>query len=269
MSNALWKEEFGQVGAMLKVLADLDLQPSEFSEVIRRDPVRAGNLVAYCKAGMPALQPVSSVIDVPVYDARQVNALLLPLRYSEGQLAAFGPPPESLPGFITFFDPGWSIVRLRQYCSHEDREYQWGPRVFHREEKSGLTGCGFRSPSSDRDWWYEQRDFAKLEEAPCYRRIRMNAIEGSFGKTLSNQMTLLPPGEEVPLARQLVMGMALHYCLGKQRLFSSYYVNFGDKLEHGSVGFVHFDAKGIEMNRLATYENDHRSNVGMASAMSS
>jgi hypothetical protein len=45
----------------------------------------------------------------PVYDAATI-ATLLGISYTPEQLAAFGAPPPPLEGFLTFFDPGWSIL---------------------------------------------------------------------------------------------------------------------------------------------------------------
>ncbi len=48
----------------------------------------------------------------PVYDARRV-AKLLGIHYTAKELAAFGPPPQPLDGFLTSFDSGCSLLHLR------------------------------------------------------------------------------------------------------------------------------------------------------------
>ena len=160
----------------------------------------------------------------PVYDAPRV-AKLLGLQFSEDELEGPGLPPPALEGFVTFVDPGWSIVRLRE----------------------AVTGKGqiFNAQS----WYNTQEDFAKLEEQPRYRQLRMEAVTDSFDKTFANQQKLLLPDEEVPLGRVVIMGMVLHFISTGERLFPTSYVRCKDKDSDGYRVYVgDFDDAGLHVH---------------------
>jgi hypothetical protein len=52
----------------------------------------------------------------------------------------------------------------------------------------------------------------------------MTAVPDSFGKTFAEQLALLPPDEEVPSARVVVMGMVIHFLATGECLFQDHLV---------------------------------------------
>lgn len=95
----------------------------------------------------------------PVHDAARVAALL-DVRLTSKQLTRFGPPPQAAPGFVTFFDLGWSIGHLCESLADKGK-------VFH-----ALA-------------WLETEPFAKLEETPRFRQVRMRGGARDDWKDLS------------------------------------------------------------------------------------
>lgn len=176
----------------------------------------------------------------PVHDARKVNELFS-LGYTEEQLTAFGPPPDAISGYLTFFDPGWEILRLREYCKDKGR-------IFYGQN------------------WYERQVFAKKQEEPRYRQIRIEAVEESFNKIFDKQVALLPDTEEVPLARQVLMGMVTHFLFTGVRLFEKYYVRCLDKVDYdGCPVYVGgFAGEGLRVD--AGLGGDRDDYIGLASA---
>jgi len=75
----------------------------------------------------------------------------------------------------TFFDPGYSILQLREKF----------PDLFYDQS------------------WYDDQEFAKLTEEPRERTIRI--IPDSNNKTFEEQKAMLRKDEEVTKARQLAM----------------------------------------------------------------
>lgn len=121
----------------------------------------------------------------PVYDAAIV-ASLLRISYTPDELASFGRPPDPVDGFVTFFDPGWSIERLRTVME--------GRRQFDRRF------------SHD----FDLEPFVRAKELPRYRQVRLGPVPDSVGRPLVEQLVSLPPDEEVPTARIMVMATVLH-----------------------------------------------------------
>ena len=115
-------------------------------------------------------------LTAPVQDAPTV-ASLLGITYSASEMKSFGPPPDPLDGFVTFFDPGWNILMLRSLAPKEKG------RLF-----------------SDQSW-YDTEPFAKTEELPRYHQVRIGPVTNSTRKSFDEQRKLLPAGEEVPTAR--------------------------------------------------------------------
>jgi len=175
----------------------------------------------------------------PVYDVRAVNKLFS-LGYSDVRLFALDIPPQAIPGFLTLFDPGWSILRLRRFCADKGKMF------------------------SDQNW-YDNEDFSKRGGTPRYRQIRLEALYGSFNKNFDDQQRLLPENEEVPSARGVVMGMVIHFLLSGQRLFENCYVRCADKVSGDRRVFVgSFDRDGL---RVSGGYDDHRSSdLGLASS---
>ena len=176
----------------------------------------------------------------PVYAAWQINALFC-LGYTDEQIIAFGPPPDALPGFLTFFDPGWDLLRLRKFCARKGR-------IFYSQD------------------WYDSERFATTTDEPQYRQLRLEAVDGSFNKNFDEQRRLLPETEEIPLARVVVMGMVIHFLLSGQRLFETYYVRCLDKDSDGNRVYVgRFDAGGLD---VYYYWDDRRGGgLGLASSV--
>ena len=166
---------------------------------------------------------MSPIDSAPVYDAARVAALL-GIEYSAKQFAAFGPPPDPLEGFITFFDPGWSILRLREAVAGK------GSTIFF--------------PQS----WYDTEPFAQLEDKARYRQVLSEPLSASFRKTFAEQQTLLANDEEVPLARVVGVGVVAHFLATGRRLFADCYVRTGDRFSDGYRVLVgYFDRDGLDV----------------------
>ena len=157
---------------------------------------------------------------VPVYNVRSVAALF-GIGYTAEEVHSFRQPPDLVEGYITFFDPGWSIVRLREFARDKGK-------LFYRQ-----------------DWYDDGQPFATLGESPRYRQLRMEAAKDSFGKTFAEQQKLLLPDEEIPLARVVVAGIVTHFLVMGERLFPTY-IRCADKSADGNRVLVGgFDALGL------------------------
>jgi hypothetical protein len=150
-------------------------------------------------------------MSAPVYAAPDVAATL-ELIYLDEHLAAFGPPPDPAEGFITFFDPGCSVLALRAGVR--------GRRVFYPQT------------------WYDREQFATLKEAPRYRQVRMEPLPGSFRKTYQEKDELLPANEEVPTARAVAVAVAIHFLATGERLLQGTFVWCADTVSNGIRVFV-------------------------------
>lgn len=174
----------------------------------------------------------------PVYDARAVKKLFS-IFYTGQKLSAIGPP-DALPGFLTFFDPGWSILHLRRFCADKSR-------IFYSQD------------------WYDDEPFAKRTDEPCYRQIRMEALEGSFNMNFDEQWRLLPEAEEIPSARAVVTGMVIHFLLSGQRLFEKCHVRCSDNGSGGiRVCVGRFDRDGLDV--YGGWDDNTDSAIGLASS---
>ena len=122
-------------------------------------------------------------------------AQLLGCQYSNKERAVFSHmQPATFPnGFMTFFDPGWSILALHELVANK--------RIF----------C----PQT----WYDNEPFARLDEQPRYHQLQMEAVKDSFGKTFAEQQALVSPGEEIPMARVVLTGMIIHFLATGERLY--------------------------------------------------
>lgn len=128
------------------------------------------------------------------YDA-VTSASLLGITFTQEQLAAFGEPPRAIEGFITFFDPGFSIVELEKLVRKVND--------FLKAEE------------------YETEPFATKGTQAGYRQLRMQPVDGSLGKSFDDQVRLLANNEEVPSPRVAMMGAYLHFLATRERLFAN------------------------------------------------
>ena len=166
--------------------------------------------------------PMNAIANAPIYDADAVDTLL-DMSFNKVVLARFGCPPARRDGFVTFFDPGWSIWKLLDLVE--------------------IKRCFFRQQT-----WYDRQQFAGLEERPDYRQLRMDAVPDSFGKTFAEQQTLVPAGEEISTARVVVMAAAIHFFATGSRLFTDYFVRCVDEPSSTRRVIVGaFDAAGIQI----------------------
>ena len=165
--------------------------------------------------------PVVRKDQSPVYDVETV-ARLFDIGYSKEELAAFGKPPDPLSGFVTFFDPGMSILRVRAAI----------------RERGGIFAA--------QDWYHKYQSFAELEEKPRYRQLRMDAMYHSRVQALSEQKKLLAMGEEIPHARVVVTGMVVHFLITREPLYPTYWVRCRDRDADGnSIGVGRFRSGGF------------------------
>lgn len=94
------------------------------------------------------------------------------------------------------------------------------------------------------DRWYIIESFAKFAEEPRYRQLQIEAVKDSFGKTYTEQQTLVPPGEEIPTARVVLTAMAIHFLATGERVFSDHYVRCVDETSGGRLVRVGYFARG-------------------------
>ena len=179
----------------------------------------------------------------PAYEAVHVAGLLgfmLPVsRPSDVQPRG----PQCLPGFVTFYDPGWSIVRLRDAVAKKGT-------IFFPQD------------------WYDYEPFAQFDEQPRYRQLRMKALPGSFGKSFMEQQLLLPTDEVVPSARVVVMRMVIHFLATDERVFPNYSVRCIDQdLDGDRVNVGHFDADGLLVYRF--WDDYNNSILGLSDSRKS
>jgi hypothetical protein len=188
---------------------------------------------------------VTTLTSAPVYDGAAVARLYaLFFRVEEfvelsvQQLSSYGSPPPGLNGYVTFFDPGCSLLTLRKV----------------------IRGVGIIR-SQD---WYEYEPFAMLEEQPRYRQLQMEAVKDSFRKTFAEQQALVPPDADIPRARVVVMAMAVHCLASGERLFFDYCVRCQDKDSGGdSVCVGDFDRDGLRVS--GRWDDRRDSGIGLAS----
>jgi hypothetical protein len=135
-------------------------------------------------------------------------APLLGITYTDEERAAWGTPPKPVPGFLTFFDPGWSIARLENAVAGREKSFT----------DTTLPPQKLFTDTTIAPHWYIKRPFAKLEEAATYRQLKIEAAEGSFKKSLQDQKACLLPGEEMALARVVVIGAVVHWLIAGFRL---------------------------------------------------
>lgn len=142
--------------------------------------------------------------------------------------------PKTLPGFVTFFDPGWSISR---------------------------TPFPNQSLLPTNKMWSD----VELEEQPQYRQLRMTAVPDSFNKTFPEQQTLLPTDEEVPCARVVIVGMVIHFLATGERLFADRVVRCSDISSCGRRLCVgHFDRDGLHFYN--SWDNVRDTIISLASS---
>jgi hypothetical protein len=157
----------------------------------------------------------------PVYCTTKVVELLYDVDLFSAPRIADAPPARD--GFVTFFDPGWSILRLRER----------------------VVGKGIFYPQT----WYDNEPFAKYEDQPRYRQLQMEAVKNSLSKTFAEQQALIPPVAEIPTARVVLTAMVIHFLATGERLFSDYWVRCVDQTSDGPLVFVgEFDPDGVRVN---------------------
>lgn len=147
----------------------------------------------------------------------------LGIAHTPENLAGAGPPPQPLLRYLTFFDPGWSIVKLRSW--------------FH------AAGPLF-SPQS----WYVNEPFAHVDESPRYRQIGMEPLPFSGSKAFDEQLFLLPPDVEPCRARVAVAGLVIHFLETGERLFPAEVARCVDQSCEGDRVYVgNFGAEGLHV----------------------
>jgi hypothetical protein len=154
-----------------------------------------------------------------VHDVRTVNALF-DLGYDEDALVSAGPVPAYVPEFMTFFDPGWDIIRLCRYSRDKNL------RCFDEHRHDGMC-------------------YAEVQEGPCYRRMRRESIPGTHDKPFELQMALIPQGEEHFISRRMVMGLVVHFLTTGERLYETDYVFGSEAVSESRVIIGGFDTRGL------------------------
>ncbi len=183
----------------------------------------------------------STTPNAPVYDAHKVHELIG--IYSNADVIGVRrniQPPGGASGFVTFYDPGWSILVLRKMIECRGRVFC--PQI-----------------------WYDDQPFAKLEERPHYRQLQMEPLKESFGKPFAELQALVPPYMEIPAARVVLMGVVVHYLATGEGLFRDCWVRCVDQTSGGSLVDVgRFDLNGV----LVDNDPPDYSDGGIAVALS-
>jgi hypothetical protein len=180
---------------------------------------------------------MNAIANAPIYDGSHV-ASLLGFRFDEALFALSVPPPIR-EGYVTFFDPGWSIVSLRFAVS--------GKRIFYPQD------------------WYASEPFARLEEHPRYRQLRMEAVKGSVTKNFTEQQALVSADDDIPTARVVLMGTVIHFLATGDRLFPTCYVRCVDQLaDRYRVHVGYFDSDGFDV--YSYWDGDTGGVLGLASS---
>jgi hypothetical protein len=144
-------------------------------------------------------------------------------------------------GFSHFYDPGLSLITLRDL-----------PIV--RKEKLMYVLD-----------WYEGCNWAKCEDAPQERAVRL-PVESSFGKTFADQQKLLLPGEEVASVRVVATFLVMNALAKSLRLLSNCYVRCIDRDQ--GVNHVIIGDFGSDGFTLSGCRDGHRSDsLGLASSV--
>jgi hypothetical protein len=175
----------GRAAELLRLLEEAGL-PFEAWQIPIDDPKKRELLVEYWR-GLAGTGVVPPLAIATFYNARKVNELF-PLELTEEQLRALPPAPEPLNGYVTFFDPGWSIMKMRD----------WNPNFF----AWGTTGS------------YINDEFFTEQDEPRYRQILMMGVPSSSNQNLDEQMRRLREDQEVPTARQFVTANVLRLVSG-------------------------------------------------------
>ena len=143
-------------------------------------------------------------------------------------------------GVYRFFDPGISLVALRDLS-------------LVRQKK--LVYC---------QDWYEPYDWARREDAPQERNLRI-PVEGSFNKTFPDQKKLLLPEEEVPSTHSVATFLVINALATGKRLLPDCYVRCIDKdLVGDRVCVGRFCAAGVFVDLYWSDECCH--DIGLAAA---
>jgi len=181
---------------------------------------------------------MNGIANAPVYDARAVSVLFD--MNADDIAETCGIPPDVQPGFITFFDHGWSMLLLQETVGRQHA-------LFYPQH------------------WYDNEAFAQTATTPGYCQLRMDAVPDSMGKTFAEQQALLSAKEEIPQARVVVMGIAIHFLATGQRLFPTCWVRCADVNSDGdrvSIGL--FDSDGFNVSNC--WDDLRGDDLGLASS---
>jgi len=147
-------------------------------------------------------------------------------------------------GVYRFFDPGIPLVVLRNL-----------PIV--RQKKL-----------VDTQNWYDRYDWAKREDAPQERTLRI-PVEGSFKKTFPNQEKLLTADEEVASTRSVATFLVISALSTGERLLPDRYVRCTDKDSGDNRAYVGmFGAYGFNV-RDYYWDDRCYENLGVAATQKS
>lgn len=130
-------------------------------------------------------------------------------------------------GVYRFFDPGIPLVMLRKLQLVREQKL-----VYQQD-------------------WYDGYDWAKREDAPQERTLRI-PVENSFGKSFSDQEKLLSSDEEVPSTRSVATFLVINALATGKRLLPDCYVRCIDKDSGGDRMYVGiFGARGLDVNDVS------------------
>ena len=113
-----------------------------------------------------------------------------------------------------------------------------------RQKVSGNAARLFYSALGDA--WFEREQFAQIAVGVRWFLLRKEQVQNSTSKTYGEQEGLIPQGEEIPFARDVVFTTVLMFLATGERLFENVYVRCREVSSHGSRVYIGlFDRGGL------------------------
>lgn len=114
------------------------------------------------------------------------------------------------------------------------------------------------------DPWYRTEAFANKQAEVGWILLRREVVPGSTSRSWTDQQALVPEGEQVPSATELVQAVICHAVLTEERLLPSLYARTSSVDSGGSrVNVGRFDADGLS---VGYWRGNASSFVGLAGA---
>lgn len=116
---------------------------------------------------------------------------------------------------------------------------------------------------SKEDPWYSAEEFATEQADVGWMLLRREILPGSTSKTYIEQQAMLPEGEYLPSAAELLQAIVCHAVLSGERLLPDVYARTSSVDSYGRrVGLGYFGAGGLHVDAWRDYANSYISAVG-------